>query len=188
MIWRLTTDEKVNAGFAVALGVVAILGIASLTTLQRFASTSQEVSRTHRALTELEGVLSNLTAAESAQRGYVITGDPAYLREYEPLGSSALSQIRRLREETFMDPQQQATVARLGDLTARRIVIMNEVVAARRDSSPEIAAQRVASGRGRAVMDSIRPLARHVAVVEEARLDEVVRASERRGRIVVAVI
>ena len=185
---RLTTDEKVNAGFAVALGVVAILGIASLTTLQRFASTSQEVSRTHRALTELEGVLANLTAAESAQRGYVITGDPLYLQQYEPLGSSALTQIRRLREETFMDPEQQATIAKLGDLTARRLVIMNEVAVARRDSSPETAALRVASGRGRAVMDSIRPLARRVAEVEQTRLDQRVLASERRGRIVVAVI
>src|SRR5688572_24821362 len=115
MIGRLTTDEKVNAGFAVALGVVAILGIASLTTLQRFASTSQEVSRTHRALTELQGVLANLTAAESAQRGYVMTGDTRFLEQYEPLGRTVLAQIRQLREETFMDPEQQARVAKLGD-------------------------------------------------------------------------
>src|SRR5688500_2787831 len=145
---KLKTDEKVNAGFAVALGVVAILGIASLTTLQRFTTTSREVSRTHRALTQVQSVLANVTAAESAQRGYVLTGDPVYLQAYEPLRTTTLAQVRQLREETFMDPAQQQRVGQLGALAAHRLRIMDEVLVARRDTSAEVATARIASGRG----------------------------------------
>jgi CHASE3 domain sensor protein len=76
---RWTTAEKVNAGFVIALGVVALIGVASITSIQRFAATTRDINETHNALTELQGVLLGLADAESAQRGYLITGNPSYL-------------------------------------------------------------------------------------------------------------
>ncbi|HUF50646.1 MAG TPA: response regulator [Longimicrobiales bacterium] len=185
---RLTTDEKVNAGFAVALGIVAIIGIAAVTSLQRFAATSQQVSRTHEALTELQTVLVSLTAAESAQRGYVLTGEESYLRTFAPLRDSVHSKIRGLRERTIFDAAQQERVAVLGDLAARRMRIMDEVIAARRDTSLATAIERVAAGRGREVMDSIRPLARAIEEVEAIRLSQRFQAAENRGRFVMLIV
>ncbi|MGH7448964.1 MAG: CHASE3 domain-containing protein, partial [Longimicrobiales bacterium] len=185
---RLKTAEKVNAGFVIALAVVALIGIASITSIRRFASTTQDINATHDALTALQGVLLNLAAAEGAQRGYIITGDPAYLEPIDSLTSNSIRQIHALRENTYADPAQQHRLSLLASLVADRSRRVYEVARLRRDDGIAAAAARVEAGEGRAVMDSIQVLAGDFERIEMQRLASRSRTATLRARLATALI
>ncbi|HEX6306599.1 MAG TPA: CHASE3 domain-containing protein [Longimicrobiales bacterium] len=185
---RWSTAEKVNAGFAVALGIVTIIGVASITSIQRYAAIMRDVNQTHATLTELQAVLADLTDAESAQRGYVITGNESYLASIDALTGSSIRQIHALRETTFADGEQQHRLALLGGLLADRIRLLHEVADVRRQAGIAAAAERVRTGRGRAIMDSVRVLARDFERAELQRLEARRRSATISARVALGII
>ena len=76
-------------------------------------------TRTTRAPTEIKRSLSTfqsvITAAESAQRGYLLTGQTGYLEPYHVAMRSWRKQIDRLRKLTVDDPKRQQTSRRWSD-------------------------------------------------------------------------
>src|SRR5690242_4957419 len=76
------TQRKVDAGFAVALACLVLIGIASHFSAKSLSESASWVDHTHEVLRRLENLLSALTNAETAQRGYIITGDESYLEPY----------------------------------------------------------------------------------------------------------
>jgi PAS domain S-box-containing protein len=186
---RLTTAEKVNAGFIAALAVVGIIGIASITSIQLFLSTSAEVRRTHEVLTELQGMLAALTAAESAQRGFIITSDDSYLEAYTAAQQAVSQRAGDLRRAT-MEPAQLELLARLVDDARLRLRVSNDVVTARREGGLEAAAEQVADGAGRSIMDNIFLTAADFERREFQRLQDRQRTAEnyaRQAAIIIAV-
>jgi len=89
---------------------VSTYNIQALTANDRAVGTSREVSRTLAALG------AAVTDAESAQRGYLLTGDKDYLKPYDAAQGSAPEQLNRLRELTAGDPFHGARVGRLTQL------------------------------------------------------------------------
>jgi signal transduction histidine kinase/DNA-binding response OmpR family regulator len=176
---RWTTAEKVNAGFVIALAVVALIGVAAITSIQRFAATTRDINETHNALTELQGVLLGLADAESAQRGYLITGNPSYLEPIDSLTGQSLLQIHSLREKTFADPEQQYRLSMLASQASARIRLVYEVAQLRVDEGLEAAADRVRVGDGDRIMESIRELAFEFERQEIDRLAERSRSATR---------
>ena len=185
---RWSTAEKVNAAFFVALAIVTLIGVASITSIQRFAGTARDVNETHNALTNLQSVLEALSNAESAQRGYLITGDPRYLEPIDALAATSIRQIHALRETTFADPGQQRRLSTLATLVTDRIRLMYQVADTRRDSGVEAATELVRAGAGSALMDSIQVLAGAFESVELERLSERSRRASLRAGLATAII
>ncbi|MBR9989734.1 MAG: response regulator [Gemmatimonadetes bacterium] len=156
---RWSTAEKVNAGFVMALAVVALIGIASITGIQRFAATTRDINDTHDALTVLQSVLLSLADAESSQRGYLITGNADYLEPIDSLTARALVQIHSLRETTLADAEQQYRLSMLASQVAARIRLVYEVARLRDAEGLDAAAARVEVGDGDEMMASVRSLA-----------------------------
>jgi PAS domain S-box-containing protein len=184
---RLSTAEKVNAGFAAALAVVAVIGVAAVTSIQLFISTSGDVHRTHRILAELHSTLTVLNAAESAQRGFVITGDESYLAPFTAAHRTLPARIAELRQETS-DPVQLERLASLGAEVALKLRLMHDIVEARRTLGPDTAATLIATGAGRDVMASIRNLAAGIEARESQRVLDRQRTAERRARLATLII
>jgi PAS domain S-box-containing protein len=185
---RMTAADRVNAGFIVALAIAAVIGIASITSINQYWETSRDVRRTHVALAQLQGILTTLAEAESAQRGFVITSDETYLEPYNDAAVRVLRQIHQLREETFGDTSQQRSIATLATLVTQRLRIMGDVIAAVRGEGPTAAAALVASGRGKEIMASIRELAVEIERAELGRLEEREYAVQLFGRLTLGII
>ncbi len=81
----MTTIEKINAGFALALAVVVLIGLVSYRAMTRSIGSAVAVAETHEVIGALNRVQALLNDAESAQHGYLITGTPEYLARF-PLG------------------------------------------------------------------------------------------------------
>jgi CHASE3 domain sensor protein len=179
---RLSAAEKVNAGFALALAVVVVIGIASITSIQLSLGTSDDERRTHLVVTELHSMLTTLALAEGAVRGYVITGDPSYLEPYRTANRTMGRRIAGLRAGTA-EPQQLERLARLDTDVAMRLRLMDEIVEARGQFSPEAASAIVASGAGRGLMENIRATAADFEGRELQRLRERQRVAASRARV-----
>jgi PAS domain S-box-containing protein len=120
------------------------------------------VMHTRQVLFEAEQTESLLKDAETGQRGYLITGNPAYLDPY----SSAIGQIEphidNLALLTADDPGQQGRIARLRDLAHEKLNELAHVISLYQSGKADAARAAVGSHQG--YMDEIR---RVVAQMEE---------------------
>ena len=75
--WSVGT--RIGAGYAFALAVLALLGVASYRSARDFDGASERTVHTYVVLDTLARARSDLQDAETGQRGYVITGVDSYL-------------------------------------------------------------------------------------------------------------
>lgn len=91
-------------GLTVAIGllVVALLvdAAATIYNVREVATNVEWASHTHEVLAKLEAALSSLKDAETGQRGYLLTGDPAYLDPYRDAVSRFPRQLAEVRQLT----------------------------------------------------------------------------------------
>jgi methyl-accepting chemotaxis protein len=131
---------------------VVILGLIALTTYQAttgLVRATQLVTHTREVLENLEALFSGIIEAETGERGYVITGEEAFLQPY----TAALDEIDfHLKRVTFLtadNPQQQALVARLQPLIRSRLDLLKSNIALRSTAGFDSARQRIAGGDGK---------------------------------------
>ncbi|WP_342454625.1 CHASE3 domain-containing protein [Sphingomonas sp. H160509] len=143
-----------------AIGLIVLLALASLAGLLADASyqASQSVHwAAHSAgiIETTEAALGDLREAESGQRGFVITRDPAYARSYAERVDSAARTIARVVEQTDDNPLQHARAKEIALLMKERSAFLLQPLnlARRGDFSGAVAV--IASGRGRELMDAI---------------------------------
>ena len=131
--------------------------------------------RTTRAPTEIKRSLitfqSVITAAESAQRGYLLTGQTGYLEPYHVAMRSWRKQIERLRELTVDDPKRQADIAVAGGADDRR----GEPPGADDPRSPQPGpngnADVAGTDRATQTMDRVRGIVDRMMSEEDARIE-----------------
>jgi PAS domain S-box-containing protein len=73
---------KLRALFLISLAVTAVAGVALLVNLGYLRGTTQQLETFRTAQDALERLQSSLLDAETGQRGYLLTGRPAYLEPY----------------------------------------------------------------------------------------------------------
>jgi PAS domain S-box-containing protein len=148
---------------AVALLVAALLVDAGLTlhNIRQVATSVQWVSHTNEVLARLEAMLSSLKDAEAGQRGYLLTGEPAYLDPYRDAIGRLPAELAELRQVTLDNPLQTTRVLRVEELTRERLAILRrglDLFEAEPDRSRALssARQRVLARDGKQIMDTIR--------------------------------
>jgi len=142
---------------ALILAIVAIL--AALPYLS-----SREADATMAALTEVaarersyDALLRNLLDAETGQRGFIVTGDPVFLADYDA-GLAALAPKLRALQAAPAGSDERAALERIAFLTGRKLTEMADSIALRRARGFEAAGRGVADLRGKRDMDSLRAL------------------------------
>ena len=186
---RLSTVEKINAGFAVALVVVVLIGVVSFRAMNRSVANAAAVGETHEVIASLERILAQLNGAESAQRGYIVTADSSFLGRFYNADTLTTSELLSLRLLRLADDEQTQRLARVGTLTARRLALLRDVVAVRDARGIEAAELMIQNGRGRAVMDTLYSLINSMSRRERVLLLDRAEESERsahRAQLIVA--
>jgi PAS domain S-box-containing protein len=110
----------------------------------------------HRAELALSNVLSTLKDAETGQRGYLLTGDPAYLRPYTLARAQLAGEFSVLEASPFQDSARQAGFARLRQLSAAKLDELGKTVWLYQTGRGPAAIAMVRSNRGEQLMDQIR--------------------------------
>jgi CHASE3 domain sensor protein len=79
---KIDLNRKIRVGLGFSLFILTISSIVSYYSLQKFIKQSRWVDHTNEVLMTLENTLSRMRAAESGQRGYIITGNKIFLENY----------------------------------------------------------------------------------------------------------
>jgi signal transduction histidine kinase len=145
-----------TGGLALALFILLVLAFLIQRDMDNAAGAARDVDRSYMVLHKLDRVFSDLKDVEAGQRGYVITGNEEYL---QPLLRSD-AEIERLFEDLRAgagnDPQEQARLAEIRGLAAKKLAQIKETIDVRRTKGYRAAKQMVESGTGEELMDRIR--------------------------------
>ena len=156
MIDNWTFGRKIAAGFALSFVLLMAVGAVAYTSINKLSSTAQWVSHTHEVLEHIAGVLSMLKDAETGQRGYVITGDEAFLEPYRTGSGDVLNVVKELRKLTADNPAQQKRLDSLEAPVAAKLAELKQTIDLRAKGSVDEAFKIVRSGEGKRPMDDIR--------------------------------
>ncbi|GLR83080.1 CHASE3 domain-containing protein (plasmid) [Azospirillum oryzae] len=116
------------------------------------------VDHTHKVISTVEDLQSNLSDAESSQRGYLLSRDRSHLMSYRAGVERSRALLDRLDSLTIDNPVQQDKVKTLRALTADRLGRMAEVLRQSEDAGMQRALDMVREGVGANMMAEIRRL------------------------------
>jgi CHASE3 domain sensor protein len=128
------------------------------------------IAQSYEILDALSDALLLVLEAETGQRSYILTGDPAFLKHYQSAFSSRAEVLGRLKRLTADRPEHQARLAKLEEKIAARLQFAERAIALRREQGFEAARELVAGRGGKRLTDAIRALVVDMERAENATL------------------
>jgi signal transduction histidine kinase len=163
--WKLLAPLAAGVALSIAVLVFAELGH------RRLEAASENVAGSFATQAAVHEVVSLLNAAETGQRGYLLTGRTEYLEPYTASGRAVDGAFRRLRDLTRMrDAERRDAVAHLNNLAGRKFAEMEGTLALYRSGGSEAALELLGTDLGRHTMDEIRATAESLTTAERASL------------------
>jgi methyl-accepting chemotaxis protein len=133
-----TVGRKIAAGYALAVLALLVIGVVAFLATRKLISAGQGVAHTHDVLAKLDDVVTTLKDAESAQRGFIITGDDTFLKEsYNSAAKQADQDMDYLLDSTALDPDQKPRLEDLRKLVDARFQELKDLLDARKDDTDE---------------------------------------------------
>ncbi|HVY18750.1 MAG TPA: CHASE3 domain-containing protein [Bauldia sp.] len=160
---------------AAAFALVLVAGTAAVYMAMRSADADRLVTQSYQVRQIATRLLSVMQDAETGQRGYLLTNDESYLAPYNDARTSIAQISQTLESLTANETAQHTRVENLKPLVAERFDLLAQTIALNRAGQTDAARGFVASGRGKAVMDSVR------SVIDAINDDERQTLTERQG-------
>lgn len=152
--------------------------------IERLLRNEHRVIETQSLLTQLETVLSSMTQAETAERGFLITDDADYLQTYRKAVENTGATLDVLEQRMTGDAEQQQRLAALRQHVDSRFEELRHAIAAQQTEGFTAAKLAVSTNRGRELMNQMRHLVAEMKEDENAALRE--RASESQQSAIAA--
>src|SRR5580693_1442059 len=105
-----TFGKRIALGFGVSVAILLLVGLVAYRSTDALIENDHLVTHTHAIIENLAHVVSVAKDAETGQRGYLLTGDEAYLEPYQSATSTIGPVLAELRRLTADSPRQQARI------------------------------------------------------------------------------
>jgi len=176
----VTTRLTPAAGLTLALSVIVIplAALIGLQAYQAFAQTPalvhsrEQVAHTFEVLAAAQALRSSLQDAERGQRGYVLTGEPPYLKAYNSGVAGTPVQLEKLKTLTASNVQQQLRIQQLAPSIDVKLTEMRLVLDAYSQSGFAAAQRIVRNNAGLDAMQSIEDQLDTIVTTERELLAE----------------
>lgn len=156
MIQRKFVGSSMTLGFALAAIVLIGSSILIHRNIQLIAANEDLVVHTHKVLTALTEIRAALYAAESSQRGFLITADRSYLERYQRTVPQVSDQLKTIAALTADNENQVRAFPDLARAVNERLATMAEGIGIVENNGREAARDFVQRGQGAAQMDDVR--------------------------------
>lgn len=169
-------------GFAGVVLLIAVMGVVTFHTLSQLLSVQETQEHSLEVRRSFVRVLSLLSDAESGQRGFIITGNEAFLEPYDAAMRDLPAEMESLKNLLLLEPNGRIQFERLEELILRKLERTSNMIVARRERGYAVAEKEVASGAGKAAMDAIR---REISQLDRSVSDRLIderEASDAAGR------
>lgn len=177
-----TPVQKLSIGTGAALALLALVGLVAYLSITQMIRGERAVAVTNANIARLDRVIARTVDAENAQRGYVITGDSAYLLPLDVAQSDVEYALDALRSATEDNPDQRRNLDNLAPMVAKRFREIRGSVVARRRLGQEAATRALRSQQPVRARDGAAALAGRMRAEELRVLGDVTRTMTQRGR------
>lgn len=167
---RRILDRRFLGGVAIVAGLLLLNVCLSAWSVHRLFTDTWWVAHTHEVVTALEQAQGLMLDAESAQRGYIISGDEGYLRSYDESRSRAVDVVDRIQGLIGDNPGQRDNMSELRRHVDARLASLAENVERRRTEGFAAAQRFLVSDRGRRETQAIKDVARRMLDLERSLL------------------
>lgn len=158
MLSNWTVSRRLWAGFGLAAATLALISALAYRNARMVVENDAWVEHSHLVRIALADLLSLMKDAETGQRGYLISGDEAYLAPYKTAVATIHGVLDDLRKLTVDNPDQIRRLAALAPPIDGKLAELKQTIDLRRSEGFESAAKLVATDRGKMFMDQIRAL------------------------------
>jgi len=165
----LKATHKIVASLAIAALLVALGVVASFWAFRQIKEAADAREHTLVVIQSANEFLSALIDAETGQRGYLLTGDEAFLEPYLAVRDSVSGRLEKLQQLTLTSAAHKH-LDTLAPLMDAKLAEMSHVIELRRDNGMTVVLAVVGSGQGKRLMDSIRAEMRSFIQIEESAL------------------
>jgi diguanylate cyclase (GGDEF)-like protein/PAS domain S-box-containing protein len=151
--WSL--DRVVSSGFALGLLSMVAAATLSYSFTGQLQHNADLVTRSQEVLREIQELRSRMVALESAQRGFVITGDESLLQGRDRMVAGLRWHMERARELMAADPVQRRDLEAVAPLIDQRIDFGARLIDLGRRQGPEAARELLSGGTGIALGNAV---------------------------------
>jgi signal transduction histidine kinase len=160
-----------------SIGLAALLGIVAMTIWLGYRAqvSFEQVIAARDARTAAVELRHAVITAESAERGFVITGNEIYLAPYSTARTSAVRQLGDIATLFAQYPDATVAVTTLVDIVGRKFSEMDEIIALKRARKDADALALIATNRGKSLTDQANVFFTGLILMAEQALTEAAR-------------
>ena len=186
LLRKMLSRSTLLAALPVVLALM-LSGVVSFSYNRLLKEYRDAVDHTFQTLSAIDNALMRLQDTETGQRGFIITGDDAYLAPFEA-GRRGFNEVRgRLATLVADNAGQQARIAQLERLADAKLTELSDTIDIRKHDGLEAARLRVLDSTGKKAMDEIRALAADMRSAESELLESRLASARLAERLMILV-
>ncbi|MBT5535425.1 hypothetical protein HOK31_20325, partial [Candidatus Poribacteria bacterium] len=163
----MSTRAKIIAGYAVALVIIAAIGVVAFLNVSNLIESARWTAHTHKVLEAASHLEASLNFAETGARGYVLSGDGFYRTEFNTQTVEARATLADIKDLTKDNSAQQLRIETLGVQVEQLFADLTALTALRDAQGLTQAAQTFGEGTGTGSMGAARGTIREIAGEEQ---------------------
>lgn len=183
-----TFAKKLIVGYGLAALILAIMAVIAYRTTAGFVESDQQVTASFDKRSELRKLLSELLDAETGQRGYLLTGDVAYLAPYQSALGQISTSVSTLQNLAGNNAGQQRQLAAMQPLITTKLAELKRTIELRRDTGFDAALKEVTTNEGKTAMDQIRAIIEDFDQQESDHIKTLVSDGKAGAQLTLAVL
>ncbi|GET38568.1 PAS domain S-box protein [Microseira wollei] len=166
--------QRIGSGLALASVILILIGVVSSRSIVALVQTSKSAAHSHQVIEKLEHILTDITNAETGQRGYVITGEESHLEPYNQAIAHINQDIKELKHLTANHPAARRKLDILEPLIAQRLTLIDTTITLRKYRGFESTLKFIRKEREKParLMEEIRSIVSEMQTQERALLNQ----------------
>jgi len=167
---QINFQQKLATFFIAAILLIGIISVLSTFYINKLNKSFKLVENTNDVLREADQILSLVKDIESGGRGYIITGDSAYLDYFITGKNNIYSHLGHIKELTGDNVLQRTRIDSLSAFVDRRIGFSTQLIQARKEKGFEAAYKLMMTRKGILLTNKIRSLTAAIQLEENSLL------------------
>ncbi|HWD58450.1 MAG TPA: methyl-accepting chemotaxis protein [Stellaceae bacterium] len=188
MFGSWTFAKKLALGYGLAALTLLVIAAVSYRTTDELVANDDRLIESYAFQAALADLLSDLVDIETGARGYVVTGDSAFLEPYQVALGEVKGHQSTVTALVAGNPARQSKVAAMQPAIVRKLEHARKLVDTRNNAGFDAAAKLVANNEGKAEMDQIRAILGDLDRQESERIGSLVAAGKTNAQWTLAII
>ena len=148
-----TFKRNIVLGLGISLAALIMSSAASYISIQKLLDSDYWVDHTFKVIQNFDYILSRMKDVETAQRGYLLSGEGVFLEPYTGARKDIDDHLDSVELLTADNAAQQKDLPRLSQLIDQKYALVNKTIADKKGGLP-VATRSLMDGK--ALMDQIR--------------------------------